>query len=150
MSNFIYQSTVFNKLINKFVRKGKKERFENMFYRMFLRISRITKIPSIFYIFEILEKQKPIFGKKAHLTKKKTLYVPVILTLQQQYFVAISFLYQSVINSRLAIGRPIEKNIYNVLFSYYNSKDKLFLKGLQLKRDLYISVIKNRSLKHFR
>jgi len=82
---FFLSFQILNKFIAKSFKAGKRERFELAFYNLLLRASRTSKIPSIFLIFETLERLKPVLGLVPQIRKKKKVFVPVLISAQKKY-----------------------------------------------------------------
>jgi len=67
------------------MRHGKKEKFETIFFKVLLKISRYSKIPVFFIFFEVLEKQKCFISFKRIIKKKYVKMIPLSLRRLQQY-----------------------------------------------------------------
>jgi hypothetical protein len=72
----MYDSVFFQRVLNQFIKHGKKERIEIGFYRMFGRWGSFTSVPPIFYIFEIAEKQRPIIGSRRVILRRRPVTIP--------------------------------------------------------------------------
>lgn len=67
------------------MKHGKKERFEIILLKVFLRIARYSKISPFWYFFEILEKQRIYISFKRKIRKRKLQLTPFALRRLQQY-----------------------------------------------------------------
>jgi ribosomal protein S7 len=85
---FFFSSQIFNKFINKGFKHGKKEHFETVLLKVLIIIGRKIKIPSVFLIFEIFERAKPIVALSQKLKKKKKVLVPFLPSVYRMYFYA--------------------------------------------------------------
>jgi ribosomal protein S7 len=148
LQTFFYTSVFYNRFLTKNIKHGKKERVENTIIRVFLQIARYSKIPVFFIFFELLEKQKCFISFRRIIKKKRTNLVPFNLRPAQQYWLAVSLLVKSI----KFFGRkvPFKEKVYSCFSMYFKPKQRLFLKGIIEKQNLYALAIENRYLVHYR
>jgi hypothetical protein len=85
LSFYFYNSVFYNRVLNKFILHGKKEKFEIYFQKVFLLITRNLKIPIFFFFFEILEKQLCFVAVRRLIKKKKNIFIPYSVTFVKRY-----------------------------------------------------------------
>lgn len=130
------------------MKHGKKERFEIILLKVFLRIARYSKISPFWYFFEILEKQRIYISFKRKIRKRKLQLTPFALRRLQQYWVAVSLFSYSI--KHLPKKIPLLDKLYFCFSSYFNQSRRNFLPGIQEKQRLYTLAIENRFLIHYR
>lgn|GEM_PF-5886538 len=94
--NFFYNSYLFSKLINYFMKHGKKEKIERDIDKVFLILSRETKLPLINYILNLVEIYKPFIGIRYVIKKKLLLPVPTTLSISRKYHLALRWIKEGV------------------------------------------------------
>jgi len=82
---FFYPSSFYIRFLNKLMRHGKRERIENIVFKVFLKIARYSKVPNFFIFFEILEKQKIYLSFRRDIKKKHVNLIPYSLSRFKQY-----------------------------------------------------------------
>lgn len=116
--NFFYSSFFFAKFINLFVRNGKKEWVENQVLRLFLKVSRRSLIPPIYYFFEVIERQRSVIGLQPITRKRKRVMIPLLLAPGVQYRVSLRNIYKVTVarSERTFIVR-----LNSSIFGYFSS-----------------------------
>lgn len=116
----IFRSKWFSKLINHWFFSGLHYKAEKLFYLSFYLLKSKLNCCPIFFLFEALEKIKPIVGlkiyKKKHKKKKmiKTTAIPFFLTISLQYKKAIFWLSKSI---QLRFEKKLTAKISNELYA---------------------------------
>jgi ribosomal protein S7 len=147
LSFYFYNSIFYNRILNKFILHGKKEKFELYFQKIFLLIARNLKMPIFFFFFEILEKQLCFVATRRLIKKKKSIFIPYPLTYIKRYWVACSFFVSSVKNYKSV---SFKQKLFFTLLAYFNSSKVKFLYGMLQKQELYSYAIEKRTLLHYR
>src|ERR1700761_4998420 len=94
----VYDSFVLNKFINFFVKKGRKEKVQNVFFEIF-RNEFHDFYPSYFIFFEILERFKPLFQIVKIRIGRDIYPIPVPVSLERRYKLALRYFYYYIRDS---------------------------------------------------
>lgn len=115
-----FRSKWFSKLINHWFFSGLNYRAEKIFYLSFYLLKNKLNCSPIFFLFEALEKIKPIIGLKLYKKKQKKkkmmkiTAIPFFLTLALQYKKAIFWLSKAI---QLRFEKKLTSKISNELYA---------------------------------
>lgn len=141
-----FRSKWFSKLINHWFFSGLNYKAEKIFYLSFYLLKNKLKCCPIFFLFEALEKIKPIIGLKFYKKKKKIKItaIPFFLTLALQYKKAIFWLSKAI---QLRFEKKLISKISNELYAI-----NILNRGesLKKKKECYKYAIMFKTVKRFK
>jgi ribosomal protein S7 len=96
ISDGIYNSFWIGKMINKFVKNGKKSIIENRFEKIYTYIKVSLCINFNVFVLERLERIRPIFKLKSKLVAGKSKEYPVLLNQDKSRLYGVNNIYNSI------------------------------------------------------
>jgi len=130
---------IYFRIINRFVRKGKKDFIFNLFISAFFLIKRLRKrsfrriVDRFFFLLRPLLQLRPLFSSGIIYQLPATLDVP------KEYTMAVFWFYKAI------LGRTeymLSDRIFNELVELFMKKGN----AIELKKDYYKLIVQNRIL----
>lgn len=144
MNSIFYRSLWFSKLMNKFIKHGKKNIIENVIVSVLRNIKTRTKVNGIVLFHEALERAKPLLTIVLRRVGRRVYEVPVPLNFTKQYKLAIQWLVVAVRkNNKSPIDIILSDELINTVYTKRSE-------WLRRKEDIYETVIRNRAYMHYR
>lgn len=143
----VYKSFWLSCLINHWAGAGRKNSLEKIIYLNLKHIKSKIKSSPLFFLYEVLEKIKPIIGLKVFLNKnkkiKKIKALPHLLNTLLQYKKAIFWLVKSI---KIRKEKNLFLKINNELYDTFNSTGN----SLKKKGDYYKNISLFKTIKKFK
>lgn len=141
----LFNSYYFNKFMNKFMKQGKKQRLETIFYNSFLQLKLISKNRPIFSFMRYIYFTKPVL----YLIRKRLganwITVPAPLKFRAQIAISIKWLF----NHMKSINwETLQKKLENIFENLSQISKKQFIH--KTKNKFYSDLVKERIHLHFR
>ena len=142
-----FKSIWLSRYINSLSYKGKNFLIEKLIYSVFYFFKKCFNIHSIFFLFEALERLKPVIGLKLHRivkSKRKKIYAyPVIINNRIRHRKAMYWLIKSVKRRKeLSFLIKMNKELENILFNEMTE-------SIRKKKEYYNHAILFKSVKKF-
>jgi ribosomal protein S7 len=144
----IYKSYWFGKLLNSFIKNGKKALAFKKIYTSLIALKYINQINPLLFILETLEKIKLIFNlkiwhfkrrrNKGKKVQQKEKHFPMLISKKKQYLISLQWILKTLkYNSSINIRSSIIKTNF-IIFLYEKLVDlSQNLRSLILDRDRY-------------
>jgi ribosomal protein S7 len=140
----VYDSFLFLKFMNFFVKKGRKIKIQNIFFNI-MSNELLSRYSSYYVFFEILEKFKPVVGIVSVKKRGVIHSIPVPITPERRYKLAMRYFYNYLRRNKEP-GIPFEMDIGNQFRQIFFSK-RLVIQELEENKK---HALKGRVFTHYR
>lgn len=140
----VYDSFLFLKFMNFFVKKGRKIKIQNVFFNIASH-ELSSRYPSYFIFFEMLQKFTPVVGIVPVKKRGVIHFIPVPITPQRRYKLALRYLYNYIRRNKEA-GQPFAMDMGNQFRQIFFSK-RLVVEELEENKK---HALKGRVFTHYR
>jgi ribosomal protein S7 len=128
---------IYFRLINRFVRNGKKDFVLRFFFDSLILLKRRLKISFRSILDRFFYKLRPLLQLKPLFSSGIIYQLPSTLSVSKEYSLSVLWFYQAISN-RTELN--LKDRFYNELFEIYCNKGH----SLTLKRDYYKQIVQNR------
>jgi ribosomal protein S7 len=130
----IYQSFWVGRLINFFIKKGKKKAAAKQMHSALLRLKIEQNTNPLLFILELLDQAKPIFKLENYFLGKKMINYPRVVNESKRYMIALKWLRAEINSSHISsrVSPSFSDIFYDKLIEIKTAKRNSLLK----KRDM--------------
>ena len=122
--DLFFKSSVFEKIINFILKKGKREKAENLFFRVLLKVKRRLNVNPFYFFMVVLHNIYYLFDLKKVRAYGKMQTIPVLISFKESFFLSMRLLFSNVRSKKNYLS--FEDKLFEILLNCFRKDGSIY------------------------